>query len=214
MIIYLAAPELRRVQWWVSCCTTAFGFTEPLFITRYWHPPSVLGLARTLHADLESFIFCFSIGGVAAVLYNFITATPVLIPPKGKADHRRELWQAIAFLFPVVGYVPLYLATNRPLWSGVVVMLLGTIVRLFRFPELRAKTLLGGGLFGVFYLLAMTMFHLLSPGYIARVWAHDILGGFIAGFPMGGIFFGLTFGWLWSGIYEDFQWSFSRVTES
>jgi hypothetical protein len=210
-IIYLAAPRLRTALRRLGCCTAVFGFTEPLFIDRYWHPPSVVGLARTIHADLESFIFCFSIGGTAAVLYNFIMVTPIQVPLKTERDTRREFWQALLFLFPIACYFPLFLLTERPLWSGVIVMLIGTLVRIFRFRELRTKILIGGGMFGLYYLLGLLLLGLLSPGYIARVWSHDIPGGFVGGLPVPDIFFGFTFGSFWSGIYEDYQWTFGRV---
>lgn len=137
-------PRLWTAQLWVSCCTAAFDFTEPLFSANYWHPPSVFGLTRIIQADIESFIFCFSIGGTAAVLYNVLTVQPIRIPPKTGRDSRREPWQALALLLPGVCYVPLLLVTNCPVSSGVIVTLEAAVVRIIRFHDLRAKTLLGG----------------------------------------------------------------------
>lgn len=51
--------------WWASLSCTLLGFTEPLFVPEYWSPPSVLKWGRW---DLESFVFCFAVGGVTAVL--------------------------------------------------------------------------------------------------------------------------------------------------
>jgi hypothetical protein len=47
-----------------------FGLTEPLFVPRYWDPPSLFNLAATTGFDIESLIFCFAIGGIGAVLYD------------------------------------------------------------------------------------------------------------------------------------------------
>ena len=52
-------------MWWASFACSFFGVTEPLFVPEYWDPPSILKLCRW---DLESFIFCFGVGGLAAVL--------------------------------------------------------------------------------------------------------------------------------------------------
>ncbi len=59
----------RRAQipefWWASFACAALGISEPLFVPEYWDPPSILKLGRW---DLESFIFCFAVGGLSAVL--------------------------------------------------------------------------------------------------------------------------------------------------
>jgi hypothetical protein len=51
--------------WWASIACGLLGITEPLFVPEYWDPPSILKVGRW---DLESFLFCFAIGGVAAVV--------------------------------------------------------------------------------------------------------------------------------------------------
>ena len=50
--------------WWASFTCFLMGITEPLYVPEYWDPPSVLKFYRW---DLESFIFCFAIGGIASV---------------------------------------------------------------------------------------------------------------------------------------------------
>ena len=49
--------------WWASFACALLGVTEPLFVPEYWAPPSILQLGRW---DLESFIFCFAVGGITA----------------------------------------------------------------------------------------------------------------------------------------------------
>jgi hypothetical protein len=51
--------------WWTSLACSTLGITEPLFVPEYWDPPSVLKIDRW---DLESFLFCFAVGGIAGVL--------------------------------------------------------------------------------------------------------------------------------------------------
>jgi len=50
-----------------------FGLTEPIFVPRYWNPPSIFDLAQKTGFDVESLIFCFAIGGVGAALYDLLT---------------------------------------------------------------------------------------------------------------------------------------------
>lgn len=55
-------------MWRVSLATAVFGLTEPIWVPESWNPPSLLELVRRTGFDMESFIFCFAIGGIGAVL--------------------------------------------------------------------------------------------------------------------------------------------------
>jgi hypothetical protein len=198
---YIACPRLRTVLWRVSLCTVPFALTEPLFVGRYWIPPSVLDLTGgRAHCDVESFLFCFGIGGVAAVLYNVVFHTPPRLPPKPRAVRGwPEQAYVLAFLFPFLIYLPLQALLDRPLWAGVGLMAAGAGVRVILFPTLRAKTLLGGLLFLGYYAAFLMLLKLLAPGYIGRVWLREIPGGRALGVPWAEPAFALTMGMFWSG---------------
>jgi len=71
-----------------SLLAVPFGFSEPFFLLHYWHPPSLFNLTHTVHADLETFLFCFSIGGTAAVGYHVVTGRPLVLRPRTARDDR------------------------------------------------------------------------------------------------------------------------------
>ena len=73
VLIFAIAPERRPMMLRAAAATMPFGLTEPLFVPDYWNPPSLFGLAQRTGFDLESLIFSFSIGGVAVVLYDWLT---------------------------------------------------------------------------------------------------------------------------------------------
>jgi hypothetical protein len=54
----------RHEFWWGSFACGLLGFTEPIFVPEYWDPPSILAYHRW---DLESFAFCFFVGGISGV---------------------------------------------------------------------------------------------------------------------------------------------------
>jgi hypothetical protein len=56
--------DLREL-WWASFACSWLALSQPLFVPDYWNPPSVL---KVCEWDLESFLFCFGVGGLAAVL--------------------------------------------------------------------------------------------------------------------------------------------------
>jgi hypothetical protein len=89
--LLIAFPRQRRVMIWASALTMLFGLTEPLFVPRYWDPPSLFDLAQRTGFDIESLIFSFAIGGVGAVLYNIVTRQelrPVGLRERRKHRHR------------------------------------------------------------------------------------------------------------------------------
>jgi hypothetical protein len=69
------------------------GLTEPLFVPEYSNPPSLFNLAQRTGVDIERLIFCFAIGGIAAVLYNVLTGLvpePVDPADKNLPRHRQH----------------------------------------------------------------------------------------------------------------------------
>jgi hypothetical protein len=68
VLLFLRTKKLKRnLQefWWASILCSSLGITEPLFVPDYWDPPSIL---KYYQWDVESFLFCFAVGGLAAVL--------------------------------------------------------------------------------------------------------------------------------------------------
>lgn len=48
---------------YVSFLTSLLGLTEPIFVPKYWNPPSLFNLAQNTGFDIESLLFSFGIGG-------------------------------------------------------------------------------------------------------------------------------------------------------
>jgi hypothetical protein len=55
LVLFAAFPQQRRAMWWTSVFTMPFGLTEPLFVPKYWNPPSLFDLARRTGFDIEKF---------------------------------------------------------------------------------------------------------------------------------------------------------------
>ena len=55
--LFLCFPRDRRIMTWASVLTMPFGLSEPLFVPRYWNPPSLFDLAQRTGFDVESLIF-------------------------------------------------------------------------------------------------------------------------------------------------------------
>jgi phosphotransferase system glucose/maltose/N-acetylglucosamine-specific IIC component len=79
-VLYILKRKRRfqdiRELWWASFACSLLGVTEPLFVPDYWDPPSILKVWRW---DFESFLFCFGVGGLAAVFTEFPRIRRVLL---------------------------------------------------------------------------------------------------------------------------------------
>ncbi|MDL2717688.1 MAG: lycopene cyclase domain-containing protein [Acidobacteriota bacterium] len=206
--IYLATPGHRTVMWRTSFATALLGFTEPIFIPRYWNPPSLFELARRTGFDIESVIFAFAIGGIGSALYDTLTRrkfAAVGSVERSKSRHRLHRW---ALLIPYFLFVPLYFLSWNPIYPSLLCLLIGSIASVICRPDLRRRTVIGGllflGLYGAF-MLGLRWF---SPGYIEQVWnLRELSGILIAGIPLEELLFGLAFGMYWTGVYEHLAWT-------
>lgn len=215
MILLLLYPAHRKIIVWASALTALFGLTEPLFVPRYWDPPSLFDLAQRTGFDIESLIFSFAIGGVGAALYDIVTRRrPARMTSHAAADHRHR-FHGLALLTPVIAFPLLNLLPWNPIYPAIAGMLLGAIATAACRPDLTANTAIGGMLFAVYYVLFMLALEWSAPGYIGRVWNLDDLTGFLVrGIPLEEILFGFAFGMYWSGIYEHLAWRRSvRITD-
>jgi hypothetical protein len=207
VVLFAAFPAQRRVMWWASVFTMPFGLTEPLFVPKYWNPPSLFDLAQRTGFDIESLIFCFAIGGTAAVLYNALTGRG--LQPIGPANRRLPLHRHhyLAISSPFIAFMMLSFLPWNPIYSGIAAMFLGAVATIWCRPDLKAKTWIGGVIFLAYYTVLLQGLRLLSPGYIERVWRLDALLPIqVAHMPVEELLFAVAFGMYWSGVYEHFTW--------
>jgi hypothetical protein len=207
IILFALRPSQRCVMWRVSLFTMPFGLTEPLFVPEYWNPPSLFNLAQRTGFDIESLIFCFAIGGIAAVLYNTLTgldSEPVDPAEKNLTRHRQHY---LALGSPFIAFLALYFLPWNPIYPAILSMFVGAVAVLLCRPDLKTKTWVGGLLFVLCYIVLLQGLRWLSPGYIERVWNLDALLGIqILDMPIEELLFAAGFGMYWSSVYEHFTW--------
>ena len=209
--LYLATPALREVMWRASLATMLFGLTEPIFVPKYWTPPSLFELTERTGFDIESLVFSFALGGIGTVLYDafagreLVRATAALRHAPQHRLHRLHRW---ALLLPFAAFVPLYFLPWNSIYAVLTCLLLGAIASNVCRPELRRKSIVGGLLFLALYAVFMLGLKSLAPGYIGAVWNLPALRvGLLYGIPTEELMFGFAFGLYWSGVYEHYTWT-------
>lgn len=192
---------------WASVFTAPFGLTEPLFVPEYWNPPSLFDLAQRTGFDLESLIFCFSIGGVGSVLYTVVTRRELGAVPVHERHSALHRFHYLALLGPFPAFALLVLFPWNPIYPGVAAMVVGAAGTMLCRPDLRTKTWIGGVLFLGYYVVFLLGLEVTAPGYVGRVWNLRALSGVsVLGAPVEELLFAFAFGMYWSGVYEHFTW--------
>jgi hypothetical protein len=205
--LYAAFPSHRQTMRWASLFTLPFGLTEPLFVPEYWNPPSLFDLAQRTGFDLESLIFTFAIGGVAAVLYSVLTRRGARIVPSREMHKPLHRHHYKALAAPFIAFPVLYLLPWNPIYAGIAAMAIGALATMLCRPDLKTKTWIGGLLFLGYYAIFLLGLEWTAPGYIARVWNLAALSGVLVfGMPLEELLWAVAFGLYWSGVYEHFTW--------
>ncbi len=206
-IVYVLAPNYRDVMLKASLLTMLFGLTEPLFVPEYWHPPSLFNLAISTGFDIESFIFCFGIGGIAAVLYNILTGQALQAMSLKERSNPLHKHHLLAITTPFIIFPLLWVFISNPIYPAILAMISGGIANSLCRPDLAVKSFWGSVLFLIYYAVFISGLELMAPGYIEHVWNLDVLSGlFIAGIPIEELLFAASFGYYWIGLYEHLTW--------
>ena len=207
-LLYMANRSMRSTMIRASFFTALFGLTEPIFVPRYWNPPSLFELARNTGFDIESLIFSFAIGGIGTVLYRTLSATrlkPIAIRERHGSRHRLHTLSLIA---APVAFVPLAFGPWNVIYAAVMALVLGSALSVVCRPHLARPTLIGAVLFIILYGVFMFGLSWLAPGYIAQVWnLHALSGLLVRDIPIEEFLFGAAFGLYWSSVYEHLTWT-------
>jgi len=206
--LYIANRSMRSTMIRASLVTALFGLTEPIFVPRYWDPPSLFELARNTGFDIESLIFSFAIGGIGTVLYRALSATH-LMPVASRERHGpRHRLHTLSLIAAPVAFVPLAFAPWNVIYAAIVAMALGSALSVVCRPHLARQTLIGGALFLILYGVFMFGLSWLAPGYITQVWnLHALSGLLVSDIPIEEFLFGAAFGLYWSSVYEHLTWT-------
>jgi hypothetical protein len=202
-VFFLAERTTRKRMLFVSLLTMPFGLTEPLFVPEYWNPPSLFDLAARTGFDIESFIFCFALGGIGTITYDIVFKAC-----KREQPSHRHKYHLASLFSPIVVFMLLSLFKwLNPIYSASAAMLVGGILAFFRTPDLKKEIITGGLLFLLLYSLSFLFCTLIYPYAVERFWNLPSLSGILLlGIPLEELFFAFAFALMWSSVYEHIRW--------
>jgi hypothetical protein len=228
-LLTLLALKSRKLKkdvkefWWASFTCSWLGATEPLFVPEYWTPPSVL---RVWRWDFESFLFCFAIGGIAAVLTELAPVMRMLkrldsfltlsarrvVRGKGTAfstqgtdpEHVR-----IENMLLVAIFVGMFGATSQfglnIIFDAAIVCLVTAIFVGWRRPGLRWQIFGGGVTFLLLYTVVLVVTGLVYPNFYDHWNIAALTDIWFLGAPLEEYMFAVTFGLIWAPLYEAWK---------
>lgn len=209
-VIYfsLNTKDKKREMLVVSFWTSILGLTEPLFVPEYWSPPSLFDLAMRTGFDIESLIFSFGIGGIVVIIYELIFKTrheKINYHEQHSPQHRNHL---IALLSaPVIFFFLLVATSINPIYIAIISMTGGGLFSWYCRPDLKKKMLASAVMFLVIYFIYFLTLIAAYPGYVEKVWNLKVISGILVlGIPIEELLFALSFGFIWSSVYEHLMW--------
>ncbi|MDE3056796.1 MAG: hypothetical protein KGJ59_02425 [Bacteroidota bacterium] len=208
VIIYLSKPIFRKEMLSISFWTMLLGLSEPLFVPRYWNPPTLFDLAQRTGFDIESLIFTFALGGTASVLYKLIYKKDVTKMDAGEMKHKRHKLHIYILSSPIPIFLALALLTSlNHIYCGIIAMATGALLTLYCRPDLKWKIWIGGSLLLIYYAVFFLSLIAVFPDYVSLVWNVKALTGILfIGIPVEELMFAFSFGMLWSSLYEHMLW--------
>lgn len=209
VVVYiLLKKESRKEMLLVSLWTSLTGFTEPLFVPEYWNPPSLFDLAHRTGFDLESFIFAFAVGGIAVVIYERIfhaSHEQIKSHEQHLPHHRHHLLSLLSM--PIIFLTLIAISPLNPIYSAIIAMAIGGLFSWYCRPDLKKKMITSALLFLGLYILFFFSLIILFPDYVEQVWNLGAISGIlITGIPLEELLFALSFGFMWSSVYEHIMW--------
>ncbi len=212
LVVYLSpgSGESKKEMFVVSLWTSLLGLTEPLFVPEYWSPPSILDLANRTGFDIESFLFAFGVGGLAVVIYEGIFRANIKHEHMGAEEkhHPRHRYHLLALLSAPIIFILLMIFTDlNPIYSTFIALIGGGLFTWYCRPDLKKKMFVSACIFlGIYFFYFLTLIAM-YPGYVERVWNLKAISGIlILGIPLEELLFALSFGFIWSSIYEHIAW--------
>lgn len=205
LVLYAHRKDLRYEMLFSSFLILPFGLTQPLFVPDYWHPIVLFRFFGLF--DLESLLWCFFTGGIAAVLYEEIFKIR-LGEVKNNLKAKHHAYFIYSFLLLTVSLMILikYFTDWSVLRSSFIFMIIVFIYSVFSRPDLVKKSILSGCVFLIFYIASLLTVNALFPGFVVNEWnIQGSIGIRIFSIVIEEYIYAFLFGLVWSVIYEEIK---------
>jgi hypothetical protein len=197
VLIFFVRKDLRGKILWSSGIALLFGFSEALFIPKYWNPAFDVIRLNILNGQvfLESFLFNFFFCGLVAVFWQFLFGQKLF---KAKIP----IWTI--FVAPAVFLIYFIFPKNIQVMHFVVFdLLVGALFQSwFMGNELKKSIFLGALAFSLFYGILFSFVWFFAPGMKESYNLAELSWFRIFGMPLEEFAWVFAFSLWWQPVYE------------
>lgn len=190
-VFFSLRTESRREMLITSLVFAPLGPIVMYFhIVDYFHPVTLFSSPWSI----ENWLFGFTTGGIAAVLYEQVCT-------KGRLDYTRGgSMTALAVAMPLgVGWMStsMFVLSINSLYASVILFLVVGLSMLFLRPRLIPNAVISGALFALFLWLFYEVFRLVYPELFTTLWVAEGLSGLtLFGVPVEEVLWGFGVGFM------------------
>lgn len=189
LLLYIIRPKTRKLQIWGSILLLPFGVLDIWFRPEYWNPPLLIKSIEPL--SLETFLYCFTAGGIAAVF------GAVILKNKFSQFNIKKIilfWLIASALFALFQGFKISSAMNNLNYSFLIIW----IILFARNIKENYKSFCTAILFAGFTIIAINIGLVFFPNFVAEYWHLDKLWPTFLRTPTEEIFFAGILGALWT----------------
>jgi hypothetical protein len=190
VLLFVLSPKTRKLQLLGSLFLVPFGFTDIFFRPDYWNPPLLIKVIEPL--SIETPLYCFSAGGIAAAVAGIFTKTYGL--SKMRWQNTLLFFISGFFLFGFFTFFTSLNAMNSLNFSFLIIWLVAII---FHSNDI-FKSFGTGLAFAILTIIAVNIGLLFFPGFVSDYWNLSKNWPLFLDTPTEEIFFAGILGALWT----------------
>lgn len=189
-----------------------FGIPGPLaayvHLIDWWKPVTAFGTS----IGIEDFLFGFTMGGIAGVIYEYIFNKKIRIKKEDKKIKYYNFIILVGIMFLIYFGSALILKINTFI-AATLAFLIPTLIIWLRRKDLIKNSLLSGFLLLIMSILGYNLLNLITPGFFDVFWSYQNIGKIIIlNIPLEEHIWYFTFGCFFGPLYE--YWKQGRIVNN
>lgn len=172
--LFLLRKDVRKEMLVISLISGFAGLiVDPVYSSDWWRPPTITNTMP----GVESFIFGFSVAGVASIIYEEVFRKKVKIKKKSKKQEAKENinYFFISLLLAALFFGGFFILKINSFYSSLPAFLIPLSIIWFKRKDLILDSLISGFLLMIASFLFYIIPELITPGWIASAWNFGVL---------------------------------------
>ena len=175
-ILYKFRKDTRKEMLLISGIFGIAGlFVDPVYFKDWWHP---LTITNTM-PGIESFIFGFTVGGIASIIYEevFLKRVKVRKARKKEEIKKDERLFIICFLLAALFFGFFYLLGFNSFYASFPAFFIPIFIIWFKRRDLILDSLFSAVLLTIISFIFYIIPEMITPGWIASAWNFNTISG-------------------------------------